>query len=184
MDLFLRKFDKPIGEKSDSPYALHKQAKNQILIDHYQLGENDGVLLEQIEKNHGKKSDFFSASYSDRWLFLAFSEEKIGVDIEQIKPRTSSLLDKRSEELKLLGEESWDNFYRLWTAKEALLKAANAENLDQIWNIQLVKEKNTSEPSFQVYFDKILFLELNNQQYEVKSFCHENLIGAVCIIPH
>lgn len=184
MDLFLRKFDEPIGEKSDSPYALHKQTKNQILIDHYQLWENDWVLLKQIEKNHGEKSDFFSASYSDRRLFLAFSEEKIWVDIEQVKPRTSSLLDKQSKELQLLWGENWDNFYRLWTAKEALLKATNAENLDQIWNIQLVKEKNTSEPSFQVYFDKILFLELNNQQYEVKSFCHENLIGAVCIIPH
>ena len=184
MDLFLRKFDKPIGEKQNSPYALHKQAKNQILIDHYQLWENDWVLLKQIEKNHGEKSDFFSASYSDRRLFLAFSEEKIWVDIEQVKPRTSSLLDKQSKELQLLWGENWDNFYRLWTAKEALLKATNAENLDQIWNIQLVKEKNTSEPSFQVYFDKILFLELNNQQYEVKSFCHENLIGAVCIIPH
>ena len=184
MDLFLRKFDEPIGEKSDSPYALHKQTKNQILIDHYQLWENDWVLLKQIEKNHGEKSDFFSASYSDRWLFLAFSEEKIWVDIEQVRPRASSLLSKRSEELKLLWEENWDNFYRLWTAKEALLKSTNAENLDQIWNIQLVKVKNTSEPSFQVYFDKILFLELNNQQYEVKSFCHENLIGAVCIIPH
>ena len=184
MDLFLRKFDEPIGEKSDSPYALHKQTKNQILIDHYQLWENDWVLLKQIEKNHGEKSDFFSASYSDRRLFLAFSEEKIWVDIEQVKPRTSSLLDKQSKELQLLWGENWDKFYRLWTAKEALLKATNAENLDQIWNIQLVKEKNTSEPSFQVYFDKILFLELNNQQYEVKSFCHENLIGAVCIIPH
>lgn len=184
MDLFLRKFDEPIGEKSDSPYALHKQTKNQILIDHYQLWENDWVLLQQIEKNHGKKSDFFSASYSDRRLFLAFSEEKIWVDIEQVKPRSTSLLGKRSEELKLLWGESWENFYRLWTAKEALLKAANAENLDQIWNIQLVKEKNTSEPYFQVYFDKIFILELNNQQYEVRSFCHEDLIGAVCIIPH
>lgn len=184
MDLFLRKFDEPIGKKTNTPYTLHKQTKNQILIDHYQLWENDWVLLEQIEQNHGKKSDFFSASYSDRWLFLAFSEEKIWVDIEQIKPRTSSLLDKRSEELKFLWEENWKNFYRLWTAKEALLKATNTENLDQIWNIQLVKEKNTSEPSFQVYFDKILFLDLNNQQYEVRSFCHEDLIGAVCIIPH
>lgn len=184
MDLFLRKFDEPIGEKSDSPYALHKQTKNQILIDHYQLWENDWVLLKQIEKNHGEKSDFFSASYSDRRLFLAFSEEKIWVDIEQVKPRSTSLLGKRSEELKLLWGESWENFYRLWSAKEALLKATNTENLDQIWNIQLVKEKNTSEPSFQVYFDKIFILELNNQQYEVRSFCHEDLIGAVCIIPH
>lgn len=184
MDLFLRKFDEPIGKKTNSPYALHKQTKNQILIDHYQLWENDWVLLQQIEKNHGKDSDFFSASYSDRWLFLAFSEEKIWVDIEQVKPRSTSLLDKRSEELQLLWGENWDNFYRLWTTKEALLKASDTENLDQIWNIQLVKEKNTSEPSFQVHFDKILFLELNNQQYEVKSFCHENLIGAVCIIPH
>lgn len=184
MDLFLRKFDEPIGEKSDSPYTLHKQTKNQILIDRYQLWENDWVLLEQIEKNHGKKSDFFSASYSDRRLFLVFSEEKIWVDIEQVKPRSTSLLGKRSEELKLLWGESWENFYRLWTAKEALLKATNAENLDQIWNIQLVKVKNTSEPSFQVHFDKILLLELKNQPYEVRSFCHENLIGAVCIIPH
>ena len=184
MDLFLRKFDEPIGEKSDSPYALHKQTKNQILIDHYQLWENDWVLLEQIEKNHGKKSDFFSASYSDRRLFLTFSEEKIWVDIEQVRPRSTSLLDKRSEELKLLWGENWENFYRLWTAKEALLKATNAENLDQIWNIQLVKVKNTSEQACKVYFDKIFILELKNQQYEVRSFSHEDLIGAVCIIPH
>ena len=184
MEIFLQKFDKTIGEKPNSPYFLHKQAKKQILIEHYQLWENDWVLLEQIEKNHGRKSDFFSASYSDRRLFLAFSQEKIWVDIEQVKPRTSSLLDKRSEELKLLWGESWENFYRLWTAKEALLKASDTENLDQIWNIQLVKEKNTSEQSFQVHFDKILFLELNNQQYEVRSFCYEDLIGAVCIIPH
>ena len=184
MDFFLQKFDKTIGEKPNSPYFLHKQAKKQILIEHYHLWDESWELLEQIEQNHGKDSDFFSASYSDRWLFLAFSEEKIWVDIEQVKPRISSLLDKRSKELKLLWEENWDNFYRLWTAKEALLKATDTENLDQIWNIQLVKEKNTSEQSFQVHFGKILFLELNNQQYEVRSFCHEDLIGAVCIIPH
>lgn len=184
MEFFLQKFDEPIGGKSDSPYALHKQAKKQILIKHYQLWENDWVLLEQIEKNHGRKSDFFSASYSDRRLFLAFSQEKIWVDIEQVRPRASSLLSKRSEELKFLWGENWENFYRLWTAKESLLKATNTENLDQIWNIQLVKEKNTSEQSFQVHFDKVLLLELNNQQYEVRSFCHEDLIGAVCVIPH
>lgn len=184
MEIFLQKFDKTIGEKPNSPYFLHKQAKKQILIEHYYLWDESWDLLEQIEKNHGRKSDFFSASYSDRWLFLAFSEEKIWVDIEQVKPRSTSLLDKWSEELQLLWEENWDNFYRLWTAKEALLKATDTENLDQIWNIQLVKVKNTSEQSCQVHFDKILFLELKNQQYEVRSFCYEDLIGAVCIIPH
>ena len=184
MEIFLQKFDKTIGEKPNSPYFLHKQAKKQILIQHYQLWENDWVLLEQIEKNHGKDSDFFSASYSDRWLFLAFSEEKIWVDIEQVRPRASSLLSKRSSELQLLWGENWDNFYRLWTAKEALLKVTDTENLDQIWKIQLIKEKNTSERFCQVHFDKDLLLELKNEQYEIKSFCYEDLIGAVCIIPH
>ena len=76
MDLFLRKFDEPIGEKSDSPYALHKQTKNQILIDHYQLWENDWVLLEQIEKNHGKKSDFFLLLIVVNGYSLHFQKKK------------------------------------------------------------------------------------------------------------
>lgn len=183
MQIFIQRFNQNQIQNSDFPYFLHKKTKKLMLSQHYQLDLDDPKLA-RIEANHGQKSDFFSASYSDTWMLLAFDQEKVGVDIELLKPRNPSLLQKWAWEVKTRGKDGREGFYRLRTAKEATLKANNAKNLDHIWEITLIETKNTSEVAWEVHFDQILTLEWRNHRYEVRSFKHKEIIGAICIIPH
>lgn len=183
MQIFVQRFDENKIQNSDFPYFLHKKAKKLMLSEHYHLDLDDPKLT-HIEENHGQKSDFFSASYSDAWMILAFDQEKVGVDIELLKPRNPSLLQKWAEELTVRGENNREGFCRLRTAKEALLKALNLQNLDLIDHIKLIDIKNTSEVAWEVHFNKILTLRWSDQCYELRSFKYQEIIGAVWSIPH
>lgn len=56
-----------------------------------------------------------------------------------IKPRDSSLLQKYSYELKTyFGKGDWTAFYLLRTAKEAILKASDSNDLELIDQILLL----------------------------------------------
>lgn len=78
-------------------YFSTRLYKNFFLKHSYRLSETE--LLEANTK-HQRGSDFFSASYSGDWLLLGMSKEKIGVDLELIKPRDESLLKTYEKELK------------------------------------------------------------------------------------
>jgi len=49
----------------------------------------------------------------------------VGMDLETIRPVSDALLAKvaNEEEWKLVDGHRWNNFFRFWTAKEAVLKA-------------------------------------------------------------
>ena len=82
-----------LSKQSYFPARLYK---NFFLKYAYRLSETE--LLE-VNSKHQRKSDFFSASYSGEWLLLGISKEKIGVDIEVIKPRDQNLLNTYKAEL-------------------------------------------------------------------------------------
>jgi 4'-phosphopantetheinyl transferase len=51
------------------------------------------------------------------------SKDKIGIDIEEMKPRDELLFARVASDKEWeLKERSWDTFFRYWTAKEAILK--------------------------------------------------------------
>ena len=58
--------------------------------------------LLQAMKEHYFEGQYFSSSYSGAWLFFALAERKLGIDVEEIKPRSSLLLDAVEAELKRL----------------------------------------------------------------------------------
>ena len=97
---------------------------------------------------------------------IAFSEQKIGIDIEVIKERSKVLLKKYSEELELLWAESWHNFYLLRTAKEALLKTINWIRLDLIEEMKVIKV----EPASDLVIDKITFKRKITLQYKGENY--------------
>ena len=73
---------------------------------------------------------YFSLSHSGRYGICALSEAPVGVDIQECRPiRTETLANRyftadESEYLMSLSPEKRDMmFYRLWTAKESVLKA-------------------------------------------------------------
>ncbi|MBL8861503.1 MAG: 4'-phosphopantetheinyl transferase superfamily protein [Planctomycetes bacterium] len=56
----------------------------------------------------------------------------VGVDVEAIAPRRQETVRRAAarEELELLGGFTWESFFRLWTAKEAVLKKAGCGILE------------------------------------------------------
>ncbi len=180
MQFFLKRISKNSVEKENQtfsssflqtltpPYLPQKKIKNLILKEHFHLSESD---LQTANQHHQRKSDFFSASYSGDWLLLGISKEKIGLDLEIIKPRDESLLKTHKAELEThFWIADWNHFYLLRTAKEAVLKASGSENLDAIHKISL----NSAEIKIQKIWDKTFSRELifsfQKKTWKVRSF--------------
>ena len=91
--------------------------------------ENSGVTLGKLLKDEKGtpwpvNGNYWSLSHKPEYVAAVVSKEKVGIDIEEMRPRPESLFayvaSKEEWELK---EKSWDTFFRYWTAKEAILKA-------------------------------------------------------------
>jgi 4'-phosphopantetheinyl transferase len=66
---------------------------------------------------------YWSLSHKPECVAAVVSKEKVGIDVEEVRPRNESLFSyvARDEEWQL-QDKSWDTFFRYWTAKEATLK--------------------------------------------------------------
>lgn len=68
----------------------------------------------------------FSISHSGDWVLLAVDENDVGADIEQILPwqaGMAQLVFTPLEQVWLRAQAGDAAFYRLWTGKEAIMKA-------------------------------------------------------------
>ncbi len=83
---------------------------------------------------------FWSVSHKRQWAVAVIADRPVGIDIEHLAPRPRELHDALAdaEEWKLLGDRSWHSFFRLWTAKEALLKA-NGLGVGRLLHCRLVE---------------------------------------------
>ncbi len=69
---------------------------------------------------------FWSVTHKPRYVGGVVAPHPVGIDIEEIRPRSPGLFDKvaTEEEWALAGGQGELAFFRYWTAKEAVLKAA------------------------------------------------------------
>lgn len=84
----------------------------------------------------------FNISHSGNKVLLAFSNDPVGIDIEQVKNVELEILAEAvfsPEELHLFrtADNSPDMFYQLWTRKEALLKNIGVGLLDDLRSIDI-----------------------------------------------
>ena len=89
-----------------------------------------GVALGELLKDEDDvpcpfEGNYWSVSHKPKYVAAVVSKERIGIDIEEIKPRSESIfsLVASDGEWALSQDRSWDTFFRYWTAKEAALKA-------------------------------------------------------------
>lgn len=108
----------------------------------------------------------WSVSHTRRWAAAVVARYPIGVDIEWIRPRTESLWDgvADGDEWQRLGERNWNGFFRLWTAKEATLKAHGSG----IGYLREVRVSGTAGPAalvveFRGKVHRVLQLRLDDQ---------------------
>ena len=92
--------------------------------------EKSGVIVRELLKDENDvpcpfDGNYWSVSHKPKCVTAVVSKEKIGIDIEEIKPRSESIfsLVASDEEWELGKDRDWDTFFRYWTAKEATLKA-------------------------------------------------------------
>jgi 4'-phosphopantetheinyl transferase len=92
--------------------------------------EISGVVLGELAKDEDdvpipSGGTHWSLSHKPRCVAAVVSGERIGIDVEEIGPRTETIfgLVGSDEEWEMGGGRTWDTFFRYWTAKEAVLKA-------------------------------------------------------------
>ncbi len=67
----------------------------------------------------------WSLSHKSRFVAAVVGQTSIGIDIEEIKPRSEALYGAiAGAEEWALADRNWETFFRYWTAKEAVLKTA------------------------------------------------------------
>ena len=65
----------------------------------------------------------WSLSHKPECVAAVVSRDRVGIDVEEMKPRTGTLFSYlASDDEWGLKEKSWNTFFRYWTAKEATLK--------------------------------------------------------------
>ena len=93
------------------------------------LSKEIGFLTHTPEGRPTIQADFdFNISHSDEYVVCAFSREyHIGIDIEKIKPISLDFLSAffNPDEWQQMqsSQDSEESFYKLWTKKEAVVKA-------------------------------------------------------------
>jgi 4'-phosphopantetheinyl transferase len=92
--------------------------------------EKSGVVLGELLKDEDDvpcpfEGNYWSLSHKSQYVAAVVSKEEIGIDIEEVRPRSESIfsLVASDEEWELSQDRSWHTFFRYWTAKEAVLKA-------------------------------------------------------------
>lgn len=74
---------------------------------------------------------YWSIAYADQKAFVATDDKPVGVDIERVVMRNPLLFSVFSpQEWRSMGKMDWNQFYKMWTAKQALLKKNHSETLD------------------------------------------------------
>lgn len=96
--------------------------------------EKGGVTLGELCKDQNDvpcpfDGNYWSLAHKPKYVAAVMSKERVGIDIEEIKPRQESIfsLVASDEEWALGKDKSRHAFFRYWTAKEATLKAIGIE---------------------------------------------------------
>lgn len=122
----------PVGEAGHKLSGKEKVSRlSRISREALRLSaEKSGVVLGELLKDEDDvpcpfDGNYWSLSHKSKYVAAVVSKEKIGIDIEEIKPRSESIfsLVASEGEWELSKNRSWDTFFRYWTAKEATLKA-------------------------------------------------------------
>lgn len=133
---------------------------------------------------HGKK---FSISHSGRFSVIAVSEDEIGIDIEA-RERINPAVAKRcfTEEEQDFAKTSTQNFLRIWTAKEAVLKLLGAGFSYSPSNFSVLpldEEHCIKEKNIRFYCDEIENFPLTaafcgkDDSFEIREFLPEDLLS-------
>lgn len=124
----------------------------------------------------------FNISHSGQWVLIAVCKKSVGIDVEQILP-----IDYQSvaNEVFSDGEKEYihnglgipeEKFYKLWTRKEAVLKARGTGMIDDLRQLEVLDNMSSVEARS---LDEIDFkvLTFNVDNHYIGSVCFHATLG-------
>ena len=118
-DRHLKGRDKTVSLSGHARRALQLSARKSGIILAELLKEENGAPLPF-------NGNYWSLTHKSAYVGGVVAGFRIGIDIERIRPIQNALYRKTAndDEWRLSGEDPAALFFRYWTAKEAVLKAA------------------------------------------------------------
>ncbi|MGD2110935.1 MAG: 4'-phosphopantetheinyl transferase superfamily protein [Phycisphaerae bacterium] len=112
----------------------------------------------------------WSVSHARRFAVAVIGDAPVGIDIEEIVPRDQSLYGAVAydEEWETIDDRSWESFFRVWTAKEAALKA-NGVGIAELLSCRVAEIED----------DLHLTVLYRGQPWRIEQYYHANHVAAV-----
>ncbi|UCH19705.1 MAG: 4'-phosphopantetheinyl transferase superfamily protein [Deltaproteobacteria bacterium] len=114
--------------------------------------QKSGVKIGRLKKNTEgapvpSGGIYWSLTHKPMYVGAVVGLSRVGIDIEKINSRSNVLFKKTAgpDEWALGGYPSWELFYRYWTSKEAVVKAAGKgifQDLSECRVIQIIDQNN------------------------------------------
>ena len=114
---------------------------------------------------------YWSLSHKPAWTAGVVSDQPVGIDIELLAPRHNlGLFDKLADadEWTIAGDRTWHTFFRLWTAKEAALKA-NGVGIGHLGDCRLVTVRDETH----------LTVTFAGREWIMEHFVHDGHLASV-----
>ncbi len=121
-----------LNTKRQKSFERYMQYKDKLrcliggLLLYYAFGHNKQALHNAYGKPYFENDICFNLSHSGDFVALALSTNNIGIDVEIVKKFNMDVAKKcfTIKEVKWLKEQSTPQaFFKIWTAKESIMKA-------------------------------------------------------------
>jgi len=137
--------------------------------------EKSGITLGELKKDQDDipipfDGNYWALSHKPKFVAAVISRDIIGIDIEEISPRTPAMFPRLADEAEwgLCGKKDWHKFFRYWTAKEAILKALGV-------GVSGFRECRVTSITDNCH----IVLDYRDRQYQVEQFYYSNHIVSV-----
>lgn len=135
------------------------------------------LILQSNAKPYIKNNIYyFSISHSGHYVVLATSKQSVGIDIQVKKDIDYESIMNRFfslNERKLINNSSIhkDEFYRIWSCKEALVKAIDIDSCINAQHTEILKDKQNKYKTINNINSQYFFSckEVNNYQLAICS---------------
>ena len=164
----------------DSPLRTPERVRQQCESARLALGESarrcgapeDGWVKDGQDVPLPQAGYYWSVSHKRKWAAAVIADRPVGIDIEHIAPRRDEMFKEVAgeDEWTLMGGHSWAAFFRVWTAKEAILKATGIG----IAGFHACHVVGTAD-------ERHLTLEYENRLWQVEQYYHDDHIVAVTV---
>ena len=190
MQILLKKFTPDLIQKAKNYFPEKyleklKDKQEESIVARYLIsklaGENFWVknFLPEIDEEWipvFKNNIFWSISHKKGIVFVWVSDEKFWLDLEVIKNRDKNIFNIFSdEEYNILWWKTIENFYKIWTAKEAIIKK-KLEQLDDMKNFILTWVEEQKNIFWEIEFNQ----KLNISGKEIFTKINDELILSLC----